>query len=132
MTEELRPLLDHTSLSVDDLEQAKRFYEKALAPLGIVCVADMKSPKDEVRFCGFGIGRKGSLWLVASGKQTPPSHICFRARSRDEVDAFYKEALAAGGTCNGKPGTRPDYHPEYYAAFVRDLEGHNIEAVTFN
>ncbi|MBZ0243393.1 MAG: hypothetical protein K8F24_09285, partial [Bacteroidales bacterium] len=66
------------------------------------------------------------------GRQTPATHICFRAPSRDAVRSFYEAALAEGGHDNGAPGIRPEYHPEYYAAFVLDPEGHNIEAVCFN
>jgi catechol 2,3-dioxygenase-like lactoylglutathione lyase family enzyme len=78
-----------------------------------------------------GLGRDGkpSFWLSAEGQTRPPLHVAFVTDSRAAVDAFYKAALAAGGTDNGPPGVRAHYHPNYYGAFVRDLEGHNVEAV---
>jgi catechol 2,3-dioxygenase-like lactoylglutathione lyase family enzyme len=84
-----------------------------------------------VAYAGFGIGRKGQLWIAADGPQTPSAHICFRAPFRQAVRDFHAAGLANGGTDNGAPGIREIYHPDYYAAFVRDPEGHNIEAVTF-
>lgn len=125
MTDELRLVLDHVSHAVEDLETARAFYEKLLQPLGLELVADFPAST------GFGIGRKSSLWLVEKGRQTPATHLCFRARTRAEVRAFHEAGLAAGGTDNGPPGVRAVYHPAYYAAFVLDPEGHNIEAVCF-
>lgn len=127
---ELNLVIDHVSLSVENLSQAKDFYTRALAPLGMEVVGEVGAEvSGTVAFVGFGIGRKGSFWLAARGRQTPQAHICFRASSRAAVDAFYNAALAAGATDNGKPGTRPEYHEDYYAAFVLDPEGHNVEAV---
>ncbi len=131
MTEELRLVLDHISLSVADITKAKAFYLKALEPLGMELVGEFGADGEGVAYAGFGIGRKGSLWLAEKGQQSPSTHICFRATSRAQVRAFHEAALAAGGTDNGAPGIREIYHPEYYAAFVLDPEGHNIEAVTF-
>lgn len=132
MTDELRLAIDHISLSVADLETAKAFYARLLAPLGLGIVGEVTAEQSgSVAFAGFGIGRKGQLWIAESGRQAPPAHICFRALSRDAVRAFHAAGLAAGGTDNGAPGVREIYHPEYFAAFVLDPEGHNIEAVTF-
>ncbi len=129
---ELDLTIDHVTLSVADLDRAKAFYLAALAPVGLELVADVAAGEyGPVAFAGFGIGRKGSLWLSERGQQTPSTHICFRAPTRAAVEAFYTTALAAGGKDNGPPGIREVYHPEYYAAFVFDPEGHNIEAVTF-
>ena len=129
---ELKLLIDHVSLSVVRLERAKDFYVKALAPLGIEKVGEVSAKRSgTVASVGFGIGRKGSFWLVDEGTQAPQAHVCFRAPSRAVVDAFYDAAIAAGGRDNGPPGTRPKYHPDYYAAYVLDPEGHNIEAVCF-
>lgn len=77
----------------------------------------------------FGIGKKPYFIIHEGGKQTPRCHIAFGAANRDLVDRFYDVALKAGGTDNGKPGIREKYHPNYYAAFILDLDGHNIEAV---
>ena len=132
MTDELRLTLDHISLNVADLALAKAFYAELLAPLGLELVGDVTAEQSgSVAFAGFGIGRKGTLWIAEGGRQTPPAHICFRALSRDAVRAFHAAGLAAGGMDNGAPGIRENYHPEYYAAFVIDPEGHNIEALTF-
>lgn len=132
MTDQLKLTIDHVTLSVADLARAKSFYTDALAPLGLALVGEVGADVTGTNaFAGFGIGSKGTLWLAEKGQQAPAFHICFRADRRAAVDAFYAAALAAGGTDNGKPGVRPEYHPAYYAAFVLDPEGHNIEAVTF-
>src|SRR5690606_16655580 len=110
---------------------AKSFYSKALAPLGITVL--MEFPAEQTGtgspVCGLGREGKPAFWLQGGGTTTPPTHVAFAARNRAEVDAFYRAALEAGATDNGAPGLRPQYHPNYYGAFVRDPEGHNIEAV---
>ena len=131
MTGELTMLLDHVALSVGDLGAASRFYEASLAPLGLSVVRAQPPDAHPGGQVGFGIGRKGQFWLVAKGLQQPPGHIAFRAGSRAAVHAFHRAALAHGGSDNGAPGIQQAYHPAYYAAFVRDPEGHNVEAVTF-
>ena len=132
MDDELALTLDHVSLSVADLPRATAFYRALLAPLGLTLVGEYGAEQTGTVACaGFGRGRKGSLWLAASGLQTPQAHICLRAASRAEVPAFHAEGLAHGGRDNGAPGVRERYHPAYYAAFVLDPEGHNLEAVTF-
>jgi catechol 2,3-dioxygenase-like lactoylglutathione lyase family enzyme len=127
------PILDHIGINVTDYARSKAFYEKALAPLGIKAVMEYGTA------CGFGHAGKPDFW-IGQGKtsfQTPeqleaitPVHVAFVAKSRAEVDAFHVAALAAGGTDFGKPGIRTEYHANYYGAFVKDLDGHNIEAVT--
>jgi catechol 2,3-dioxygenase-like lactoylglutathione lyase family enzyme len=77
---------------------------------------------------GFGVPPMPDFWVHQGTPQQPPIHIAFRAENRAVVDAFYEAALAAGGTDNGPPGVRPHYHQNYYGAFVRDPDGHNIEA----
>jgi catechol 2,3-dioxygenase-like lactoylglutathione lyase family enzyme len=77
---------------------------------------------------GFGRGGKPSFWLSDGGKTAPRLHVAFLAENRTAVDAFYEAALAAGGTDNGRPGLRVEYHPSYFGAFVLDPDGHNIEA----
>jgi catechol 2,3-dioxygenase-like lactoylglutathione lyase family enzyme len=124
-------ILDHIGFGVSDYERAKRFYAEALAPLGIALVMEMGPEETEggVSACGFGRGPKPEFWIGSDGRVSPPLHVAFTATTRAEVHAFHEAALRAGGTDNGGPGLRPHYHPTYYAAFVHDPDGHNIEAV---
>ncbi|WP_421852149.1 VOC family protein [Oricola sp.] len=132
MSDELELSIDHITLSVADFGRAKAFYSALLRPVGLEIVAEVTAEQSgSVPFAGFGRGRKGNLWIAEDGPQSPATHICFRAPSRAAVRAFYEAGLANGGTDNGGPGIREIYHPAYYAAFVLDPEGHNIEAVCF-
>lgn len=115
-------MLDHITLIVTNYARAKGFYTKALAPLGYSELMEFGSS------AGFGAAGKPDFW-IASGKPGSISHVAFTAQDRRTVDAFYVAAIAAGGTDNGKPGIREEYHPNYYGAFVFDPDGHNIEAV---
>jgi catechol 2,3-dioxygenase-like lactoylglutathione lyase family enzyme len=116
-------MLDHISLSVTDCAKSQTFYAKALAPLGYKVISEYPG--------GFGIGADGgsTLWAAAGAAQQPIAHLAFRAQDRKQVEAFHRAALAAGGKDNGKPGVRENYAPTYYAAFVLDPDGNNIEAV---
>ena len=118
-------ILDHSGFSVSDTERSKAFYVKALAPLGIAIVMEGHG--------WVGMGREGrpQFWFGGAGGMAGagPVHLAFAARSRAEVRAFHEAALAAGGKDNGAPGLRPEYHADYYGAFVIDPDGHNIEAV---
>jgi predicted lactoylglutathione lyase len=125
------PILDHIGLNVMDFARSRAFYEKALAPLGVSVIMEFGT------WCGFGRDKKPDFWVgqgIASFQKAEqlqpitPVHVCFAARSRAEVDAFYKAAIAAGGKDNGAPGVRKEYHPNYYGAFVIDFDGHNVEA----
>jgi catechol 2,3-dioxygenase-like lactoylglutathione lyase family enzyme len=126
------PSLDHITLFVSDFSRSKAFYQRALAPLGVVPVMEFGQA------CGFGREGKPDIW-ISSGPasfQKPehlrlitPTHVALAARSPAEVDAFHAAALAAGATDFGAPGIRAHYHPGYYAAFVLDPDGHDIEAV---
>jgi catechol 2,3-dioxygenase-like lactoylglutathione lyase family enzyme len=120
-------IFDHMSLRVSNYERSKQFYIAALRPLGITLM--MEFPGDGGNSAGFGRGMP-TLWIDDSEKSPQRGHVAFAAASRAMVDAFYKAALAAGATDNGAPGLRPHYHAHYYAAFIRDPDGHNIEAVT--
>ncbi len=113
--------LDHVAFDVADLPTSRRFYLAALAPWG-AREAQVES--------AFGYGPEGSedLW-IAQGVPGPLLHLALAAPNRATVDAFYAAALAAGGRDNGAPGLRPRYHAAYYAAFVLDPDGNNIEAV---
>jgi catechol 2,3-dioxygenase-like lactoylglutathione lyase family enzyme len=116
-------MLDHINLSVTDAERSKAFYAKTLAPLGYKLVSEYEG--------GFGVGQEGgsTIWGATGPAQKPIAHLAFRAQDRKAVDAFYKAAMSAGGKDNGKPGLRENYSPTYYAAFVLDPDGNNIEAV---
>lgn len=119
--------LDHVAISTADYPTSLAFYEKALAPLGIR--TRMKFEGEEDNVAGLG-SEQPFLWIGDGGKLTGGRvHLAFSANSRAEVDAFYASAIAAGATDNGPPGLRPHYHATYYAAFVYDPDGHNIEAV---
>jgi len=115
-------MIDHIGIQVTDLEASVAFYTKALSPLGYVLVMRFE------QYAGFGVAGKPDFW-IGTGKPTDRLHIAFRAKGRSDVRAFYSAAMAAGGTDNGAPGVRAVYHPDYYGAFVRDPDGHNIEAV---
>jgi catechol 2,3-dioxygenase-like lactoylglutathione lyase family enzyme len=116
-------VIDHTGLTVSDLERSKAFYRAALAPLGYELLMQWGSR------AGFGVRPKPDFWIGAGKANDPSIHIAFRADSRALVDAFHAAALGAGGRENGGPGLRPHYHENYYGAFVLDPDGHNIEAV---
>lgn len=123
-------MLDHIGLRVTDIERARTFYNKALAPLGITVVMEVTAEQTGgAPYLGYGEGFKPYFWLGQESKATEKLHVAFAADSRAKVDAFYKAAMAAGGRDNGPPGLRPMYHPTYYGAFVFDHDGHNIEAV---
>ena len=124
-------MIDHIGLCVADYARAKAFYTAALAPLGVTLVLEFPAEATEAGFAAAGFGRDGKpdLWIDGAGRTTPPLHIAITARTRAEVDAFHKAAIDAGATDNGAPGPRPHYHPDYYAAFVHDIDGHNLEAV---
>ena len=117
-------MFDHLALSVSDYEKSKEFYTKVLAPLGYSLVMEF----DDKVAC-FGVGKKPAFIIHQKGKTTPKLHLAFQSKNRAGVDAFYQAALKAGAKDNGAPGIRGKYHPNYYGAFVFDLDGHNIEAV---
>lgn len=124
-------MIDHVGFAVRDYEKSKAFYTKALAPLGYVLVMEATAEQTESGFpaAGFGINGKPDFWIGGEGFLDKPLHVAIAAKDRAAVEAFHKAALAAGGKDNGGPGLRPYYHPDYYAAFVLDPDGHNIEAV---
>jgi catechol 2,3-dioxygenase-like lactoylglutathione lyase family enzyme len=126
-------MIDHLTLHVSDYAGSRDFYLRALAPLGYELVMEFsreQSPGLPARhFCGLGAGGKPDFWLRESSPATTPTHLAFAAPNRAAVDSFYRAALAAGATPNGDPGLRPEYHPNYYGAFVIDPNGHNLEAV---
>lgn len=118
-------MFDHVKFGVRDFARSKAFYLRALEPIGVTVVTDW--PPD-----GVELSRptgESSLCLYGSEETPAPLHIAFTAESREQVDAFHRAALGAGGTDNGPPGLRPQYSGRYYAAFVLDPDGHNIEVV---
>jgi catechol 2,3-dioxygenase-like lactoylglutathione lyase family enzyme len=117
-------MFDHLELKVKDLAASTRFYQAALAPLGYVLGTHDESS------AGFGPHERPALYLRLSRAATGPgSHVALRAQDRDAVGRFHSAGLAAGGRDHGAPGLRPDYGPHYYAAFLLDPDGNNIEAV---
>jgi catechol 2,3-dioxygenase-like lactoylglutathione lyase family enzyme len=123
-------MIDHLGFTVSDIERAKAFYLKALKPLGIEILIEVTPEQSGGEaHIGFGANRKAFFWIDAGKPVQGSVHIAFDAPNRATVDAFYKAALSAGGKDNGAPGVRAHYHPNYYGAFVFDLDGHNIEAV---
>ncbi len=124
-------MIDHTGFYVSDLESSKTFYSSALKSLGYAVRLEFAG-----KAAGFGPATLeegadpgGGFWLTQGTPYTPRVHLAFRARSKADVDAFWHAALQAGAKDNGAPGYRPHYHPGYYAAFVLDPDGYNIEAV---
>jgi catechol 2,3-dioxygenase-like lactoylglutathione lyase family enzyme len=122
-------MIDHISVAVRDLERSARFYEAALAPLGLVRLVTRPAT------VGFGKAYP-EFWINLRTRMAPVEegsgvHICLRAKSTAEVDAFHAAALNAGGRSDGAPGLRPHDRVRYYAAFIVDPDGNRIEAVTF-
>ena len=113
-------MIDHLGITVSDLAKSIAFYQQALAPLGYKLIMQQDT------FAGFGCGDT-DFW-IGVGAPKDRVHVAFNTKSRATVRAFHGAALAAGGTDNGGPGVREIYHPDYYGAFVRDPDGHNIEA----
>lgn len=119
-------MFDHVKFGASDYAASKAFFLKALEPLGITAGAEgspaygieLVKPDCEVSLC-----------LYQAGEKPAPLHVAFVAENREQVDAFHRAALAAGGKDNGAPGLRPQYHANYYAAFVIGPDGHNVEAV---
>lgn len=118
-------MFDHVKFGVSDYAASKEFFIKALAPLGISPGAE-GDPAYGIELCGPGIA---SLCLFETREKPAHLHLAFVAETREQVDAFHRSALAAGGRDNGAPGLRPQYNAHYYAAFVLGPDGHNLEAV---
>ena len=119
-------IFDHLGYSVGDFDKSAAFYDAALAPLGIKRLFGYEFPGGQ----GIGYGaEQPQFWINSGTALRDHVHLAFAAKTRAEVDAFHAAAIAAGGRDNGAPGLRPQYHPDYYGAFVLDPDGHNIEAV---
>jgi catechol 2,3-dioxygenase-like lactoylglutathione lyase family enzyme len=123
-------MIDHVSLLVSDFAKSRTFYLQALAQTGHSKLVELPAaPGGDAQTAGFCHADGSDLWIRQGDPHRPPLHIAFRVPTRAAVDAFHEEAIAAGGRDNGAPGLRPNYHPHYYAAYVLDPDGHNIEAV---
>jgi catechol 2,3-dioxygenase-like lactoylglutathione lyase family enzyme len=126
-------MIDHIGFPVSDYARARAFYTRALAPLGYGIVMEVTQQQTgHAPAAGFGADGKPDFWIGGEGGEggsNKPLHVAIVAKDRATVDAFYREAIAAGGRDNGAPGIRAHYHPHYYGAFVLDPDGHNIEAV---
>ena len=116
-------MIDHVTANVSDFEQAKQFYEQALAPLGYSVQMEFDGA------AGFGSGEGIPPFWIGSRDERGATHVAFSAPNRAAVDAFFEAAIAAGARDNGAPGVRSELHENYYAAFVHDADGNNIEAV---
>ena len=116
-------MYDHIGLKVKDVGASARFYQAALAPLGHVLASQDESG------VGFGPAGAPALWLYRAAETGPGTHVAFAAPDRAAVDGFHAEGLKAGGRDNGRAGLRADYGPKYYAAFLIDPDGNNVEAV---
>jgi catechol 2,3-dioxygenase-like lactoylglutathione lyase family enzyme len=116
-------MIDHVTANVTDFDAAKDFYRQALAPLGYS--VQMEFPGA----AGFGSPEGIPDFWIGSSPDRGATHVAFHAGDRAAVDAFYEAATAAGGKDNGAPGLRPHYHENYYAAYVHDADGNNLEAV---
>ncbi|WP_432726630.1 VOC family protein [Variovorax sp. W6] len=118
-------MFDHVKFGVSDYAASKAFFLKALEPLGVAVVSE-GVPSYGVELAS---DSKASLCLFQTDEKPAHLHLAFKAANRQQVDAFHRAALEAGGRDNGAPGLRPQYHANYYAAFVIGPDGHNIEAV---
>ncbi|HEY3174907.1 MAG TPA: VOC family protein [Candidatus Polarisedimenticolia bacterium] len=116
-------MFDHVSLKVKDGERSRKFFKAALGPLGYKLLEEYDGGG------GFGTGETPSLWIAQGQPHAPGVHLAFASPDRASVDAFHAAALKTGGRDNGAPGIRKNYGPHYYAAFVLDPDGNNIEAV---
>jgi catechol 2,3-dioxygenase-like lactoylglutathione lyase family enzyme len=123
MEEPLR-VIDHIGIGVRNFEESLDFYTRALAPLGFERVAFIDADN---RAAGFGVGGRDDFW-IHEGRPAGRMHVAFDSATREAVDAFHAAALEAGARDNGSPGLRPEYSETYYAAYVLDPNGNNIEA----
>jgi catechol 2,3-dioxygenase-like lactoylglutathione lyase family enzyme len=123
-------MIDHTGVSVSNFEKSKKFYTEALKPIGYQLLLEFPaSITGTTNVAGFGEPPKPDFWIAEGKPNDPRVHVAFRVGKRSLVDAFHQAALAAGGKDHGAPGLRPQYHANYYGAFILDPDGHNIEVV---
>lgn len=119
-------MIEHVSIPISNYKRSIKFYSAALKPLGYSLLR--KYPPMAAGYCE---GDSTSFWIVQQGKKVQPTHVALRGKSKKAVEDFYKKGLKAGGKDNGGPGFRLDYGDDYYAAFLLDPDGNNIEACYF-
>lgn len=126
-------MIDHMGIPVSDIEASRKFYEAALGALGMSVQMEVTPDQtgDGTTALGFGVPGEKIFWIGDGDKVGEGIHVAFTADSRAQVDGFHAGGMKAGGRDNGKPGPRPNYGPNYYAAFVYDPDGTNIEAVCY-
>lgn len=122
-------ILDHVEIVVGDMEASLHFYRTALDCIHFAEIVDVPGSDGVKRRVGLGPGGYPRLWLRGPGSAGPPLHLAFRAERRQVVDLFHAAAIVAGGRDNGLPAVRERYHAAYYAAYVLDPDGNNIEVV---
>ena len=123
-------MIDHVAVLVRDIAESSAFYSQALAPTGYSELVELPDTLGgQAPTVGFCHADGSDFWIRQGTATVPPIHVAFRVSSRSAVDVFYEAAIAAGGTDNGPPGLRPEYHENYYGAFLLDPDGHNVEAV---
>jgi catechol 2,3-dioxygenase-like lactoylglutathione lyase family enzyme len=126
-------MLDHIGFAVNEYDRSKRFYEIALGPLSITLLMEITPEQSGLgSHAGFGADGRAFFWIGNHGQPTTALHVAFTAQTRGAVDEFHRAAMAIGGRDNVAPGVRPQYHPNYYGAFVLDPDGNNVEAVCHN
>jgi len=125
-------MIDHIGIPVSDIERSRKFYEAALGALGMSVQKEVTSDEGGGwTALGFGVPGEKIFWVGDGDKVGEGIHVAFTADERSQVHAFHAAGLNAGGRDNGKPGPRPNYGPNYYAAFVFDPDGANIEVVCY-
>jgi catechol 2,3-dioxygenase-like lactoylglutathione lyase family enzyme len=122
-------MLDHIILTVSDFDRSVTFYTKALKPLGITMAMDFKGEDGHPNLKGFGAGNSIFFWLKEGNPDIKTVHVGFVAKDHAEVDAFYKAAVAAGAKTKDAPRVFAEYYPGYYATWIFDIDGHEIEVV---
>ena len=126
-------MIDHMGIAVSDIERSRKFYEAALGALGMSVNMEVEPDQTESGGTALGFGARDEkiFWIADEERPGEGTHVAFRVERREQVDAFHAAGVKAGGRDNGAPGLRPHYGPNYYAAFVYDPDGANIEAVCY-
>jgi catechol 2,3-dioxygenase-like lactoylglutathione lyase family enzyme len=126
-------MIDHMGIAVSDIERSRKFYEAALGALGMSVNMEVGPDQTESGGTALGFGARDEkiFWIADQERPGEGTHVAFRVERREQVDAFHAAGVKAGGRDNGAPGLRPHYGPNYYAAFICDPDGANIEAVCY-